>query len=154
MGVLMNAAADGYVDDASDALQTSPVYVSSEVDGASALQGALIAQVGDDSIGIAVFSDNAALEASGPEIVTQLAETTGYDTIMLMAQAVEIAGSTDGDAVADALTSNEFDLLTGKLSYRSAEEGHAPDKAAVLIALDQGKPSFIGWRQPKNPPAP
>jgi branched-chain amino acid transport system substrate-binding protein len=79
---------------------------------------------------------------------------TGYDTIMLMAQAVEIAGTTDGDAVAQALTSNEFDLLTGKLTYRSAEEGHAPDKAAVIIALNQGKPSFVGWRTPANPPAP
>jgi branched-chain amino acid transport system substrate-binding protein len=79
---------------------------------------------------------------------------TGYDTIMLMAKAVEIAGTTDGDAVAQALTSNEFDLLTGKLKYRSAEEGHAPDKAAVLVALDKGKPSFVGWRTPANPPAP
>jgi branched-chain amino acid transport system substrate-binding protein len=79
---------------------------------------------------------------------------TGYDTIMLMAKAVEIAGTTDGDAVAEALTSNEFDLLTGKLNYRSAEEGHAPDKAAVIVALEQGKPSFVGWRTPANPPAP
>jgi branched-chain amino acid transport system substrate-binding protein len=79
---------------------------------------------------------------------------TGYDTIMLMAKAVEIAGTTDGDAVAQALTSNEFDLLTGKLRYRSAEEGHMPDKAAVLVALDKGKPRFIGWRTPANPPAP
>jgi branched-chain amino acid transport system substrate-binding protein len=79
---------------------------------------------------------------------------TGYDTIMLMAKAVEIAGTTDGDAVAEALTSNEFDLLTGKLKYRSAEEGHAPDKAAVIVALDKGKPSFVGWRTPENPPAP
>jgi len=79
---------------------------------------------------------------------------TGYDTVMLMAKAVEIAGTTDGDAVAKALTSNEFDLLTGKLTYRSAEEGHAPDKAAVIIALSEGKPSFLGWRTPENPPAP
>jgi branched-chain amino acid transport system substrate-binding protein len=79
---------------------------------------------------------------------------TGYDTIMLMAEAVEIAGTTDGDAVAQALTSNEFDLLTGKLTYRSAEEGHAPDKAAVIIALTEGKPRFLGWRTPENPPAP
>jgi branched-chain amino acid transport system substrate-binding protein len=79
---------------------------------------------------------------------------TGYDTVMLMAKAVEIAGTTDGDAVAEALTSNEFDLLTGKLTYRPAEEGHAPDKAAVIIALTEGKPSFLGWRTPENPPAP
>jgi len=79
---------------------------------------------------------------------------TGWDTIMLMAQAVEIAGTTDGAAVAKALEENEFNLLTGKLSYKSAAEGHAPDKAAVLVALKGGKPSFLGWRRPENPPAP
>lgn len=79
---------------------------------------------------------------------------TGWDTIMLMAQAVEKAGTTDGAAVAKALEDNQFNLLTGKLSYRSAKEGHAPDKAAALVALNKGKPAFLGWRQPKNPPAP
>ena len=79
---------------------------------------------------------------------------TGWDTIMLMAQAAEIAGSFDGAAIAKALENNEFNLLTGKLSYRSAKNGHAPDKAAVLISLTQGKPAFIGWRRPENPPAP
>jgi len=79
---------------------------------------------------------------------------TGWDTIMLMAQAVKIAGTTDGAAVAKALETNEFNLLTGKLSYRSAADGHAPDKAAAMVHLIKGKPAFLGWRQPKNPPAP
>ena len=79
---------------------------------------------------------------------------TGWDTIMLMAQAAEIAGTTDGAAIAKVLETKEFNLLTGKLSYRSAKLGHAPDKAAVMVSLTKGKPSFIGWRQPENPPAP
>jgi len=79
---------------------------------------------------------------------------TGWDTIMLMAQAVEIAGTTDGAAVAKALEENTFNLLTGELTYRNAAEGHAPDKAAVLVELNGGKPSFLGWRIPENPPAP
>jgi hypothetical protein len=29
-----------------------------------------------------------------------------------------------------------------------------PDKAAVLVGLDKGKPHFIGWRTPANPPPP
>jgi branched-chain amino acid transport system substrate-binding protein len=78
----------------------------------------------------------------------------GWDTIMMLAQAVEIAGSTDGAAVAKALEENEFDLLTGKLSYSSAADGHYPAKAAALVALNKGKPSFLGWRQPANPPPP
>lgn len=79
---------------------------------------------------------------------------TGWDTITMLAQAVTIAGSTEGTAVAKALEETEFDLLTGKLDYSPAEEGHEPDKAAVMVGLEQGKPSFLGWRRPQNPPAP
>jgi branched-chain amino acid transport system substrate-binding protein len=73
---------------------------------------------------------------------------------MLLAQAVEMAGSTDGEAVAKALEEGEFKLLTGDLTYRGADEGHAPDKAAVLIEVKEGKTGFLGWRTPENPPAP
>ena len=79
---------------------------------------------------------------------------TGWDTIMLMAKAVTIAGTTDGAKVANALESNEFTLLTGKLTYSSAKDGHYPLKAAALISLEEGRPAFLGWRQPKNPPKP
>jgi branched-chain amino acid transport system substrate-binding protein len=79
---------------------------------------------------------------------------TGWDTIMLMAEAVKAAGTTDGAAVAQALEEGQFKLLTGDLSYKNAEQGHAPDKAAVLVELKKGKPSFLGWRRPENPPKP
>jgi branched-chain amino acid transport system substrate-binding protein len=79
---------------------------------------------------------------------------TGWDTIMLMAQAVEAAGSTDGAAVAKALEEGEFKLLTGELSYGTAEEGHAPDKAAVLVEIKDGKSTFLGWRRPETIPDP
>jgi len=79
---------------------------------------------------------------------------TGWDAVMLLAQAAKIAGTTEGGAVAKALEENKFSLLTGDLTYRSAADGHAPDKAAVLVEVSGGKPKFLGWRQPKNPPAP
>ena len=56
--------------------------------------------------------------------------------------------------MAKALEDGEFDLLTGKLSYSSAEEGHEPNKAAVLTELKNGKPSFMGWRRPEALPKP
>ena len=65
-----------------------------------------------------------------------------------------MAGTTEGAAVAKTLEEGKFKLLTGDLSYRNAAEGHAPDKAAVLVELKGGKPQFIGWRTPENPPAP
>ena len=79
---------------------------------------------------------------------------TGWDTIMLMAEAVKIAGTTDGAAVAKALEESDFKLLTGDLSYSNAADGHAPDKAAVLVELKAGTPSFLGWRRPKSIPNP
>ncbi len=79
---------------------------------------------------------------------------TGWDTIMMLAQAVEAAGSTDGAAVAKALEEGEFKLLTGDLDYGTVEEGHVPNKAAVIIELKGGKPTFLGWRRPESLPAP
>jgi branched-chain amino acid transport system substrate-binding protein len=79
---------------------------------------------------------------------------TGWDTVMLFAQAAEIAGTTDGAAVAKALEDNVFNLLTGDLDYSNAADGHYPYKAAALVALTEGNPSFLGWRNPENPPAP
>lgn len=79
---------------------------------------------------------------------------TGYDTIMVMAQAVEKAGTTDGAAVAKVMETTEFDLLTGKLKWTNAATGHEPDKEAVLVELQKGKPSFLGWRRPTKVPKP
>jgi len=70
----MNAAdGQGYIDDAIDGIEADGVYVSPEVTGSAALHDTLDQQVGDASIGIAVFSDNASLEASGPEILAEIA---------------------------------------------------------------------------------
>jgi branched-chain amino acid transport system substrate-binding protein len=79
---------------------------------------------------------------------------TGWDTIMLMAQAITAAGSTDGAAVAKALEDGEFKLLTGDLNYGTADEGHVPNKSAVMVELKGGKPSFLGWRRPDTLPKP
>ena len=79
---------------------------------------------------------------------------TGWDTVMLMAEAIKAAGSTDGAAVAKALEEGKFKLLTGDLDYGTAEEGHVPNKAAVLVELKAGKPTFLGWRTPESLPAP
>ena len=79
---------------------------------------------------------------------------TGWDAVMLLAQAAEIAGTTDGAAVAQALEENVFHLLTGDLTYRNAAEGHAPDKAAVLVEVKDASTHFLGWRTPSNVPAP
>lgn len=114
MPVLFQVPA-GYVDDAADALGESSVHVSSEVPDGAALAGRLEAQIADASIGVAVFSDNAALEASGPDIVAELAGRTGYDTIIVAVGSDLSAGSRvleQGEAMRIA---NEAEATAGSL---------------------------------------
>ncbi|MCJ7626082.1 MAG: ABC transporter substrate-binding protein [Anaerolineaceae bacterium] len=79
---------------------------------------------------------------------------TGWDTIMVLAEAMEICGSTDGAAMAKVMEETTFDLLTGKLSWSDAESGHAPDKEAFIVELIDAIPHFIGRVLPKSVPAP
>lgn len=78
----------------------------------------------------------------------------GYDVVMVLAQAMEAAGSTDGAAVAKAMEENEFDLLTGKLDWSDAASGHEPNKAAALVKIEGGKNVFMEWVVPEKLPAP
>lgn len=79
---------------------------------------------------------------------------TGWDVIMILAQAMEQAHTTDGAEVAKAMEDMEFTLLTGKLDWSTAEKGHEPNIEAALVQIQNGEPSFIGWGKPENLPAP
>ncbi|WP_127473449.1 hypothetical protein [Microbacterium sulfonylureivorans] len=124
----MRTAMDGqsYVDDAVEALGTDGVYVSSEVPGAAALHDQLAAEIGDASIGVAVFSDNAGLEASGSEILSELAGAhPEYDTIVI--------------AVGDDLSAGSNVLERGEaLRIANEAEASAADVDAALTETIQG----------------
>mgnify|MGYP001765656839 FL=1 len=78
----------------------------------------------------------------------------GYDAVMVLAQAMEEAGTTDGAEVAKAMEEMTFDLMTGKLDWSDAASGHEPNKAAALVELVEGAPKFLGWKTPENLPEP
>ena len=123
----MDTAMDGqgYVDDAVEALGEDAVYVSSEVPDAAALHDQLAAQIGDASIGVAVFSDNAALEASGSEIVSDLAAAhPEYDTIVV--------------AVGDDLAAGSRVLESGEAMRIANEAEGSGDLDAALVETLQG----------------
>ena len=78
--------------------------------------------------------------------------TTGYDTVMVLAQAMEKAGTTDGAEVAKAMETMQFDLLTGKLDWGTAAEDHLPNKEAAMVSLSGGATKFEGWLMPSWTP--
>lgn len=79
---------------------------------------------------------------------------TGWDTVMSMAEAAEIAGTVEGKAVSKALEENDFELLTGTMDWTSADTGHQPLKSVAMVELQGTETSFIGWRTPSDVPTP
>ena len=92
-------------------------------------------------------------EHQGSEPLSIL-EALGYDTATALLEAIEAVGTTDGDALAEQMTSMEFDLLSGQLSWASAEDGHEPQKETAIVYLDEGQPVFDKWFQPEWTPEP
>jgi len=78
----------------------------------------------------------------------------GWDAVKIIAQAVEKAGTTEGAALARAMEGTEFDLLSGKLTWSDAASGHQPLKEAAIVVVQGGKPAFLGWMKPTDPPQP
>ena len=79
---------------------------------------------------------------------------TGWDAVMILVEAMKKAGSTDGAAMAKAMETTTYSLLTGKLTWSDAASGHEPGIEAPLVQLDKAVPKFIGWVMPQGIPAP
>lgn len=77
----------------------------------------------------------------------------GFDGINLMADAINRAGSTDGDAIRQALGATQgFEGATGTISY--AEGERIPQKSVALIQVVDGKFTLLSVVVPtKVPPA-
>ncbi len=78
----------------------------------------------------------------------------GYDAMMIAAMAIEEAGTTEGDAVAEAMRSLEYDLLSGMLSWGDVESGHETVKEVFIIEVQGGEPSFVMRVLPEIVPEP
>ena len=60
----------------------------------------------------------------------------GYDSAFIMAKAIEAAGSTDGQAIVDALKATEFDGVTGHITF---DENGDPIKSVAITKFVDGK---------------
>lgn len=63
----------------------------------------------------------------------------GYDTAYMMAQAIEAAGSTDAQAIIDAIKTIEFSGVTGNITF---DENNNPIKDATILKLMDGVANF------------
>ena len=63
----------------------------------------------------------------------------GYDAVYMVKKAVENAGSTDKEAVVDALKNIEYDGITGYLTF---DEHNNPVKAVTILKITNGEYIF------------
>jgi branched-chain amino acid transport system substrate-binding protein len=65
----------------------------------------------------------------------------GYDSAMLLADAIKRAGSTDGAKVRDALAATkDFDAVTGKITIDAKRDA---TKSAVILQVQGGKFKYL-----------
>lgn len=65
----------------------------------------------------------------------------GYDSAMILADAIKRAGTTEGKALRDAIAkTKDFDGITGKISL---DDKRNASKSAVVLTIKDGKFSFV-----------
>jgi branched-chain amino acid transport system substrate-binding protein len=70
----------------------------------------------------------------------------GYDSAMILADAIKRAGSTDGSKVRDALAATkDFDAITGKITI---DEKRNANKSAVILTIKGGEFKYLETVQP------
>lgn len=116
------AYADGYLDEATQALQSSSVYVSPQVtDLASDQQAVLISEIGDADIALVVLPANARNEIGDlSTFLGDVAARTGYDTVLVSVGGDFEAGSSDLPAGTASQIANSVeggDLASGLQAF-------------------------------------
>ncbi|MEM6462390.1 MAG: ABC transporter substrate-binding protein [Pseudomonadota bacterium] len=91
----------------------------------------------------------AAYEGATPDAFAGL----GYDTVGLLAAAMEKAGSSDPDRLREALlTLNGYEGVTGEISF--VEGSHVPQKSVTILQIADGKRIFVKEIIPTQIPQP
>lgn len=64
----------------------------------------------------------------------------GYDSVMILAEAIERAGSTDKEAIIAALAETDYTGVTGHITYENAEGNFGnPTKSVSIITIKDGQ---------------
>jgi len=71
----------------------------------------------------------------------------GYDAVMLLADAIRRAGSTDKAKIRDAIAGTlDYQGITGKISFNANGD---PIKSAVIMEIKNGKPGYFKTIEPE-----
>lgn len=112
----------------------------------------LLTEVAGDLANGTYFSTHVALNSDDPQVQEFVAAyeeeyghapenafaALGYDTMLIIADAIERAGSADPAAIQAALEETDgLDAVTGNISYTA--ESHVPQKSVTIIGVEGGE---------------
>lgn len=141
------ASASGYLDEATQGLQSSPVYVSAQVGELnSAQQAEIVSEIGSMDIAIVVLPAGAKSEIGDiPSFISGVANRTGYDTVL-----VSIGG--DFEAGSSVLPSGEASSLANEAQGASTlADGLSQFVEGVESAGVAAPPASNGGGEAFNP---
>ena len=111
------------------------------------------ADVGTDNTSPAVAAFRAAFKQKYPDAEPDAFSALGYDTVKLVAAAIEKAGGTDANAVRTALsTLSGFKGITGDISFSNGSQ--IPTKSVTIMKVTAGDEEFVRTILPSTVPAP
>jgi branched-chain amino acid transport system substrate-binding protein len=144
-----------YTDAALICIQAKEVGLTVPLFGGDGWESDQLTKIGKESVEGTYFSTHYSPDAGGekgkafvaayqkrfggklPDAMAAL----GYDSAMILADAVKRAGKTDGQAVRDALAATkDFEAVTGKITINSQRDA---DKSAVILKVEGGKFKYI-----------
>lgn len=71
----------------------------------------------------------------------------GYDAAKILFSAIETAGSTDAQAIVDAITATDLDGVTGHIVY---DEHRDPQKSVTIITFENGEMKMVEKLMPET----
>jgi branched-chain amino acid transport system substrate-binding protein len=111
------------------------------------------AYLGADNKSPAVRGFRAAFDKAYPDRAPDAFTALGYDAARLLMTAIENAGSTNPQAVREALAlTTDFDGVTGTISFVAGSQ--IPVKSVTIMEVDGGRQSFVANVLPKKVPPP
>jgi branched-chain amino acid transport system substrate-binding protein len=111
------------------------------------------ADVNTDNNSPEVSAFRAAFKKKYPDVEPDAFSALGYDTVKLVAAAINKAGSTEVPKVIAALsTLSGFKGVTGEISYTHGSQ--IPTKSVTIMKVINGDESFVRTVLPTNVPAP
>ena len=144
-----------YTDAALICIQAKEVGLHVPIFGGDGWESEKLTEIGKDAVEGTYFSTHYSPDAGGPKGAAFVAAykkryngklpdamaALGYDSAMILADAMKRAGGTDGAKVRDALAATkDYDAVTGKITINAKRDA---EKSAVILQVKNGKFAYV-----------